>query len=162
MSLERNYRYWVLASVLMLLVPCERAQSQSTNEAAESRIDVLISGGELIDGSGASPRMADLGIKGDRIVFIGNSSKTLPPAARVPVNFTGRMDGESAAGEQLVRIDVVWNKNSVLGHPHSAPFGRGSAVNAISVRDDSCANRREARRPHPRLCVSPPFSCRRF
>jgi N-acyl-D-aspartate/D-glutamate deacylase len=34
--------------------------------------DVVISGGMVIDGTGAEPRRADLGIKGDRIVTIGN------------------------------------------------------------------------------------------
>jgi len=34
--------------------------------------DVVISGGMVIDGTGAEPRRADVGIKGDRIVTIGN------------------------------------------------------------------------------------------
>lgn len=34
--------------------------------------DIVISGGTVIDGTGADPRAADIGIKGDRIVAIGN------------------------------------------------------------------------------------------
>jgi len=34
--------------------------------------DVVISGGMVIDGTGAEPRRADVGIKGDRIVTVGN------------------------------------------------------------------------------------------
>jgi N-acyl-D-aspartate/D-glutamate deacylase len=34
--------------------------------------DIVISGGTVIDGTGAEPRSADLGLKGDRIVAIGN------------------------------------------------------------------------------------------
>jgi N-acyl-D-aspartate/D-glutamate deacylase len=34
--------------------------------------DVVISGGTVIDGTGAEPRTADVGIKGDRIMAIGN------------------------------------------------------------------------------------------
>jgi N-acyl-D-aspartate/D-glutamate deacylase len=34
--------------------------------------DLVISGGMVIDGTGAEPRRADVGIKGDRIVTIGN------------------------------------------------------------------------------------------
>jgi N-acyl-D-aspartate/D-glutamate deacylase len=33
--------------------------------------DILVSGGTLVDGTGAPPRLADIGIKGDRIVAIG-------------------------------------------------------------------------------------------
>jgi hypothetical protein len=36
--------------------------------------DIVISGGTVIDGTGAEPRDADVGIKGDRIVAIGNLS----------------------------------------------------------------------------------------
>src|SRR5262245_36362805 len=34
--------------------------------------DIVISAGTVIDGTGAEPRRADVGIKGDRIVTIGN------------------------------------------------------------------------------------------
>ena len=34
--------------------------------------DVVVSGGSVIDGTGAEPRRADVGIKGDRITAIGN------------------------------------------------------------------------------------------
>lgn len=37
-----------------------------------SRFDVLIKGGTVYDGSGATPIKADIGIRGDRIIAIGN------------------------------------------------------------------------------------------
>ena len=46
--------------------------------AAPAPLDVLIVGGELIDGTGASAVRADVGVKGDRIVFVGDAA-----AARV-------------------------------------------------------------------------------
>ncbi|PYY17205.1 MAG: hypothetical protein DMG60_12520 [Acidobacteria bacterium] len=52
-------------------------------QPTEQRLDLLITGGELIDGSGAPPRVADIGIRDDRIIFVGDSSKTKPAAVRV-------------------------------------------------------------------------------
>ncbi|HEV2489986.1 MAG TPA: amidohydrolase family protein [Candidatus Acidoferrales bacterium] len=37
-------------------------------------LDYLLLGGTVVDGSGTAPRPADIGIRADRIVFIGNSS----------------------------------------------------------------------------------------
>ena len=42
---------------------------------AQGRLDVLIRGGSVYDGTGGAPRIADVGIRGDRIVFVG----TAPP-----------------------------------------------------------------------------------
>ena len=37
-------------------------------------VDVLLRGGTIIDGTGSAPHVADLAIRGDRIVFIGDAS----------------------------------------------------------------------------------------
>jgi N-acyl-D-amino-acid deacylase len=50
--------------------------------------DILISGGTVIDGTGAEPRPADIGIKGDRIVAIGNLTSR---GASDRIDATGRM-----------------------------------------------------------------------
>src|SRR4029453_6267239 len=50
--------------------------------------DILISGGTVIDGTGAEPRPADIGIKGDRIVAIGNLTNR---GASDRIDATGRM-----------------------------------------------------------------------
>ena len=50
--------------------------------------DVVISGGTVIDGTGAEPRLADVGIKGDRIAAIGNLTNR---SASNRVDATGRM-----------------------------------------------------------------------
>jgi N-acyl-D-aspartate/D-glutamate deacylase len=42
--------------------------------AQDSTVDVLIRGGTVHDGSGASARVADVGLRGDRIVFVGNAA----------------------------------------------------------------------------------------
>ncbi len=43
-------------------------------EAAPLRLDLLLRGGLVLDGTGAPPRRADVGIAGDRIVFVGDAS----------------------------------------------------------------------------------------
>src|SRR4030095_4296572 len=50
--------------------------------------DILISGGTVIDGTGAEPRPADIGIKGDRIVAIGNLTNR---GASDRIDATGRI-----------------------------------------------------------------------
>src|SRR5213592_486216 len=39
-------------------------------------VDLLLRNGSVIDGTGAPARVADLAIRGDRIVFIGDASKS--------------------------------------------------------------------------------------
>ena len=41
---------------------------------AQQQVDVLIRGGSVIDGSGSAARPADVGIRGDRITFVGNAA----------------------------------------------------------------------------------------
>lgn len=58
------------------------AVALATRVHAQTRVDVLITGGRVIDGTGASARAADVGIRGDRIAFIGNALSEGVTAAR--------------------------------------------------------------------------------
>ena len=51
--------------------------------AAPQHVDLLIEHGKLFDGSGGEPVVRDVGIQGDRIVFIGDAAKSGVAAARV-------------------------------------------------------------------------------
>src|SRR5262245_57787739 len=53
-----------------------------------SKLDVLIRGGSVIDGAGTDAVNADVGVAGDRIVFIGDSAKENLQAERV-IDATG-------------------------------------------------------------------------
>ena len=44
--------------------------------AAQQPVDVLIQGGQLIDGTGSPARLADVGLRGDRIVFVGDAAQS--------------------------------------------------------------------------------------
>ncbi len=50
-------------------------------QVPESALDVVVRGGQVVDGTGTAARRADVGIKGDRIVAIGDLGTT--PAGRV-------------------------------------------------------------------------------
>src|SRR5438067_8062106 len=54
----------------------------SAQESSTTKLDLLILHGKLVDGSGKGPRKADVGIRGDRIVFVGDAQKTKLEAAR--------------------------------------------------------------------------------
>jgi N-acyl-D-aspartate/D-glutamate deacylase len=54
----------------------------------EQQLDLLILHGKLVDGSGKKPRVADVGIRGDRIIFVGDAHKTHLTAART-IDATG-------------------------------------------------------------------------
>ncbi len=69
-----------VARTILLLALCSAAFSQ--------QLDLLILGGQVIDGSGSPAVSADVGLRGDRIVFVGDSAKQGVRAART-INASG-------------------------------------------------------------------------
>ncbi len=62
------------------------APAQSSQRT--SRLDILIRGGDVIDGAGTDAIKADVGVAGDRIVFVGDAAKENLQAGRV-IDATG-------------------------------------------------------------------------
>jgi N-acyl-D-aspartate/D-glutamate deacylase/Tol biopolymer transport system component/acetyl esterase/lipase len=62
------------------------APSQSSQRV--SKLDILIRGGGVIDGAGTDAIKADIGVAGDRIVFVGDAAKENLQAERV-IDATG-------------------------------------------------------------------------
>ena len=71
---------WYLA-VIAAVLPLRLA-------AQPSSVDLLIRNGRLLDGSGSAPRITDLAISGDRIVFIGDA-RARGYTARRTIDATG-------------------------------------------------------------------------
>jgi N-acyl-D-aspartate/D-glutamate deacylase len=73
-------RVWVVA---LLWVPGVAAQSPpAARRPPPAPFDLLIRAGQVIDGTGAPARVADVGIVGDRIVFVGRASASDPRPTR--------------------------------------------------------------------------------
>lgn len=49
---------------------------------AQQQVDILIRGGTIVDGTGAPQRTGDVGIRGDRIAFVGDAAASRVTAAR--------------------------------------------------------------------------------
>jgi N-acyl-D-aspartate/D-glutamate deacylase len=79
-------------------------------------VDVLLRGGMIIDGTGTAPRVADLAIRGDRVVFIGDASTSnLTPKrtidARGLVVAPGFIDPHTHTAADLGSSDVRQRAN---------------------------------------------------
>ncbi len=70
-----------LLTTIFLLLPPSTSSSQNRSAAPE-RVDLLLVHGTLIDGSGSEARPGDVGIRGDRIAFVGDSDRTPVRAVR--------------------------------------------------------------------------------
>src|SRR2546423_4328973 len=81
-----SLRFLVVAAALVAAGSLA-AQTHPGDAATPESVDLLITGGKLLDGSGAEPRVGDVGIRGDRIVFIGDAVRGIK-AERV-INASG-------------------------------------------------------------------------
>src|SRR5262249_23915719 len=63
-----------LAVISALTLPLGRAQAQT--------VDIMLRGGTVVDGTGSAGRTADVGVRGERIVFVGDAAKAGVTAKR--------------------------------------------------------------------------------
>jgi N-acyl-D-amino-acid deacylase len=71
---------FAILSLLALLSAC------TTPSAPPASFDLVLQGGTVYDGTGAPPRKADVGLRGDRVVQVGDLSRA---AAKTRVDVTG-------------------------------------------------------------------------
>lgn len=85
-----SWRCLLAISILITLTVAAALPWQSGASASSNpdQLDLLIVHGKLVDGSGKKARTADVGIRGDRIVFVGDARKSNQTAART-IDATG-------------------------------------------------------------------------
>jgi N-acyl-D-amino-acid deacylase len=72
----------LLIAIAITALVCVGFPGFRPEAARAEHLDLLILHGKLVDGSGKKPRTADVGIRGDRIVFVGDARKANMTAAR--------------------------------------------------------------------------------
>jgi N-acyl-D-amino-acid deacylase len=65
---------FVVVSLLMSSAQASRGRAESPRQSAAGPVDVLIRAGTVYDGSGSPPMKADVAIRGDQIVAVGDLS----------------------------------------------------------------------------------------
>src|SRR5436309_7409486 len=69
-SLAMRSQFLVFVRALVIALPVIGGQGKPVTDSTRSTtLDILVIHGSLIDGSGAPPQQADLGIRGGRIAF---------------------------------------------------------------------------------------------
>lgn len=85
-------------------------------QPAGPTVDVLILGGTVYDGSGAAGRVTDVGIRGDRIVFVGRTPAGTRATTRIDgtrlIVSPGFIDPHTHAFEGLPRLDSAARQNA--------------------------------------------------
>ena len=105
------------------------------------KVDLLIRGGTVVDGTGASSRVADVGIRGDRIAFVGDAAAANVTAART-LDATGLVvapgfidphthtTGDLSSAERHANLDFLMQgvTTVVTGNDGSSPLNIGAEV----------------------------------
>lgn len=87
--MRASLRYAIALAILIAITALAHLYSiPFAQTVGEQQLDLLILHGKLVDGSGKKPRKADVGIRGDRIVFVGDARKANLTAART-INAAG-------------------------------------------------------------------------
>ncbi len=131
----------VLARLAPLTVAAAAFLCAALPARSQTTVDILITGGRVVDGTGAATRTTDVGIRGDRIAFIGDAKAQRVTAtrtidARGLVVAPGFIDphahvmGElGRVGENNVNGYLMQGVTTVLtGNDGQGPIGVGAAL----------------------------------
>ncbi|MFL6207789.1 MAG: amidohydrolase family protein [Pyrinomonadaceae bacterium] len=130
----------LLANVWAQRQPGRRAPTVAPGQGVQ--VDLLLRRGKVLDGSGAQPRVADVGIRGDRIVFIGDAARAGVTAARTIdarglVVAPGFIDPHTHTMEDLSDAARKSNENYLMQGVTTVVTGNdGSSAVSIAERLD--------------------------
>jgi N-acyl-D-aspartate/D-glutamate deacylase len=129
-----------LGRLALVLALCFGAAScaRHARQADVGQVDLLIKGGMLVDGTGAQSRLADVGIRGDRIAFVGDAASANVTAART-LDATGLVvapgfidphthtTGDLSSAERHANLDYLMQgvTTVVTGNDGSSPLNIG-------------------------------------
>ena len=89
--------------------------SNCHTQPAPRAVDILITGATVYDGTGEPSRHADVGIRADRIVFVGTAPATLRATKRIDANglivAPGFIDPHTHSFEGLPDLDITARRN---------------------------------------------------
>ncbi|HEU4586610.1 MAG TPA: D-aminoacylase [Gemmatimonadaceae bacterium] len=123
-------------TICLAAVACaHHARQQPVGE-----VDLLIKGGTVVDGTGAPSRVADVGIRGDRIAFVGDAASSSVTAART-LDATGLVvapgfidphthtTGDLSSSERHANLDYLMQgvTTVVTGNDGTSPLDIGDA-----------------------------------
>ena len=88
----------------------------ATPLAAQQTVDVLITGGTVYDGTGGAPRTVDVGIRGDRIAFVGAAPAGIKATQRIDAKglivSPGFIDPHTHTYEGLPKLSAERRQNA--------------------------------------------------
>ena len=116
-----------MKSLLAVMALCLLSTSVLA-QAKQTKFDVLIKGGTIYDGTGGSPLKADVGIKGDRIVAIGQLRAT---DAETVIDASGL-----AVAPGFINM-LSWSTESLIIDPRSQSEIRQGITTQIMGEGDS-------------------------
>ena len=119
---SRCFCFLFVFALLTSMFPSESFAQRGTEKNLkndELKLDLLIRGGTVVDGSGSAPKRADIGIRGDRIVFIGKAAKLKVAAAKTldasgMIIAPGFVDPHTHALEDLSNPKLNGNENYLM------------------------------------------------
>ncbi len=118
----RCYCILLFFALLSGVFPSQSFAQRGTGETLKSdelKLDLLIQGGTVVDGSGSAPVKADIGIRGDRVVFVGKAAKLKVMAAKTldatgMIVAPGFVDPHTHALEDLSNPKLSGNENYLM------------------------------------------------
>ena len=133
-------KHSVLCCTLILtLAGCGEADTTATHAPDKQPVDLLITGGRIIDGLGSPPFRADLVIDDGRIIEVGSDAVQRFSAAEI-VDATGRI---THLGEAIASLPMAPDQAAAVLHGAKAGCGEDAARLVMLLQERGLGGRGE-------------------